>query len=112
MRSARRRAALARAFFEVLREQVELAAIEQSVVPIDSGFGVLAVAAIAAQPAGPSRAVEAARWARRAPAVVVYPLLHSRRMSDDEVDATAQFCLAIEHERNWATPRASERVCA
>jgi hypothetical protein len=76
---------------------------EQSAIAIDGGLGVAAVAAIAATPRGEARAVEAARWARRAAATVdqvVTPI--SPTTTDDELDAMVELHTAIARERSRA----------
>jgi hypothetical protein len=81
-----------------------VAELEPLIVAIDGGLGELAIAAIAATPAGPARDLEAVKWARRAVdgsgdhvLTVITP-----GMSDDEIDAHAAFMVALERERRAA----------
>lgn len=98
MISAGARSRLRRALCDELRNIGE-----RSAIAIDGGFGVAAVAAIAAMPRGPARAVEAARWAQRAAVSVdqvVTPI--SPSTSDAELDAVVELHNAIANERNRA----------
>ncbi len=73
-------------------------AAEAAAVGIDGGFGRLAVAAIAARPVGPARAVDAAAWVQRAidrgleQIATIFP---AGGMTDDELDATTELHCAI-----------------
>ena len=74
----------------------QVAAAERAATAIDRGIGVAAMAALLATPAGPARAVEAARWAERAAAavdqvaVVVLP-----GAGADWIDAHTELMLAL-----------------
>lgn len=76
---------------------------EQWAIGVDGGLGLAAQAAVAAMPRGPARAVEAARWVRRAHELGIDEVatLFLPGMSDDEVDALTELhCqLALQRER-------------
>lgn len=85
------------------RSRLSIALFEQLAVGVDGGFGMLAVAAIAARAPGPARELEAVVWARKAAARSDYVATVFRPgMTDDEVEATTLFMCALEMERRAA----------
>lgn len=75
----------------LLRELDQLASVEateRAAIAIDNGFGLAAIAAVAARPAGIARAHEAALWARLAyERGISVATVMSPDTSDDLLDA-------------------------
>jgi pentose-5-phosphate-3-epimerase len=73
---------------------------EELGVKIDGGIGQLAVAAVAATPAGPARKVEIRRWVRKIrEAGGMLALLVDPKMSAEVYQATGELLEAVEAER-------------